>query len=256
MLGLFWVLTIIGVLGIVLVSSEPEHHAQGQSITETPPTNQQTASSEEKPKKEEGKRSRWAEYKEKIENNEKVITATSTVFIAAFTVVLAFATGYLYFATRDLVEGADKNSEKQMRAYIGVIRGAIQPHQLPDGVNITAQVTLKNSGQTPAYSHRTWIAIRVEEESTFKYEFPESITALAGSIIGPTIESDMMIGFNMSQNDFQAVLDGRKRLFVWGIVTYRDAFDHERFLKFRSANGIWTFDRWPIGPYGEGYEAN
>lgn len=177
--------------------------------------------------------------------------------LVAFTVILAFSTIFLWVATRDLVSGADKTAERQLRAYVNIIRGAIQPHQQPNGIpTVTAQVTLKNSGQTPAYEHRTWIGIRVEEPESFTFEFPELIADLASSIIGPTIESDMTIGFVIGQENLQAVLDGKKRLFVWGLVEYRDAFNHKRVLKFRAANGGWVGDRWPIGPYGDGYEGD
>src|SRR4051794_33085845 len=40
--------------------------------------------------------------------------------IAAFTVVLAIATGYLWKATRDLVDGAENTAKRQLRAYIVV----------------------------------------------------------------------------------------------------------------------------------------
>jgi hypothetical protein len=44
---------------------------------------------------------------------------TDTLLVG-FTFLLFLATVALFFATRDLVDGADKNAEKQLRAYIGL----------------------------------------------------------------------------------------------------------------------------------------
>jgi len=117
MLGIFWVMVVLGVLGIVVVSSEPEHHAQKANAAAN---NKSAPSDEGRFQKEEGQRSRWAEYKEKIEQNERVITAVSTVLVAIFTVGLFLATAFLYKATKNLVEGADDTSRRQLRAYIGL----------------------------------------------------------------------------------------------------------------------------------------
>jgi hypothetical protein len=69
--------------------------------------------------------------------------------IAIFTVVLAFATFYLWRATRALVRDAKEASQRQLRAYISAnpseISGAENEERL---VQIT--FVLKNHGQTPA----------------------------------------------------------------------------------------------------------
>jgi hypothetical protein len=150
-LGIFWMMAVLGILGIVLTSFEPEHHAQEQKA-ETVPSDQQKAAKPNGAKEGSGKPSRWAEYKEKIERNEKIITATSTVFIAAFTVVLAFATFFLWRATGNLVDDAKETSEKQLRAYIGIqsMKATVYPFEL-GGFAYIAEAELRNYGQTPAY---------------------------------------------------------------------------------------------------------
>ena len=47
---------------------------------------------------------------------EHELVALGTVFIAAFTVILAVATGLLYFATRDLVHETEAHGQRSLRA--------------------------------------------------------------------------------------------------------------------------------------------
>src|SRR5262249_11412210 len=78
------------------------------------------------------------------------IVAVGTVFIAAFTIILGFATAALYLATRDLVKGAELTAKQQLRAYVladtARISNLANPTEVPEG-----HVILKNFGQTPAY---------------------------------------------------------------------------------------------------------
>ena len=55
--------------------------------------------------------------------------------IAVFTVILAFATGFLYFATRDLVKGAERTTQTQLRAFVfgGGIQQAANRFDDPSG---------------------------------------------------------------------------------------------------------------------------
>jgi hypothetical protein len=77
------------------------------------------------------------------------IQDNAEAIIALFTFILAFSTIFLWVATRDLVRGAKKTAEQQLRAYLAIESGArIGPHTL------TPQFMLRfeNCGQTPAYN--------------------------------------------------------------------------------------------------------
>ena len=84
-----------------------------------------------------------------IHDFREEIVAIGTLSIAAFTIILAFATAFLYEATRDLVKGAEETAERQLRAYLGVKSGSrIISH---DGGNtFIVEIQIINSGQTPA----------------------------------------------------------------------------------------------------------
>lgn len=112
--GLVWVIAVLALLSGVLSLSSPESHAQNEQTQGSPSA--ENAHRQNIEAKEGGNESYgWRKYKEKIERNEKFITATSTVFIAAFTVLLAFATFFLWSATRDLVEDAKHSGQENSR---------------------------------------------------------------------------------------------------------------------------------------------
>jgi hypothetical protein len=88
---------------------------------------------------------------------------------AIFTVLLGLATIFLWLATRDLVDNAERTSQRQLRAYVfpdtvdaydkGNLPGVARNEALEGYVVI--HTTTKNSGQTPAYEVIHWGGIAV-----------------------------------------------------------------------------------------------
>lgn len=76
--------------------------------------------------------------------------------IATFTGFLFLATVLLWWATRNLVKGAERTSERQLRAYLHVKQA--QASRDSEGV-LWAKVHIQNYGQTPAYDVVQWIGI-------------------------------------------------------------------------------------------------
>jgi hypothetical protein len=94
---------------------------------------------------------------------------------AVFTVLLGLATIFLWLATRDLVDGAERTSRRQLRAYVfpHTVDAADRGH-LGDNINdalkgyVGSVTTIRNSGQTPAYDLRHWGGLdvrRIDEEA-------------------------------------------------------------------------------------------
>jgi hypothetical protein len=105
--------------------------------------------------------------------------------LVAFTAGLFAATVALWYATRDLVRGAEETAERQLRAYIVVTQGSVTVPKSNDAINIYIQI--KNTGQTPAYEFSTWL-----DGGVFPNEvvpFPKESTPLSErkgeSIVGP-----------------------------------------------------------------------
>jgi hypothetical protein len=99
---------------------------------------------------------------ESIDWTPEAITAAATVVLACLTFILAFGTIFLWIATRKLVRGAEKNSERQLRAYISIVSGDVgsaeingaistPPSMIAIGKRPASVIQFLNSGQTPAY---------------------------------------------------------------------------------------------------------
>lgn len=129
-------------------------------------------------------------------SNEKWLNALSTLFIAIFTILLAFSTIALYCATRNLVEGANDTAAKQLRAYVGIDETFFE---LTDKAYVTTVV--KNYGATPASDVSTYanvIAVQNINGSTYTklppdFDFPDQLPN------GPEAEHSRVVSHFMLQ---------------------------------------------------------
>jgi len=159
------------------------------------------------------------------------------VGLGVFTAALALFTFLLWFATQRLVRGADKNAERQLRAYLSpsVLNS---PHV---GENLEVKVRYKNTGQTPAYQLQTGHWFGFEPPVDWGDSEPTSVP----TIINPRDEMESTFNLPISFADAQAILQGTKRIYIWGVVKYRDAFHRKRYVRFERewrAGGIWRFN--------------
>jgi hypothetical protein len=170
-----------------------------------------------------------------IHDFREEIVAVGTLFIAAFTVILAFATGFLYFATRDLVTGADDTAEKQLRAYIGTysMETTFYPYQ-GGGYVFIAHVELRNFGQTPAYDLLIEANAAIDVPDADPFELKNTHQKAAGrNIAFRDAGVHVNVSWQIPEADVVAVRDREKNVFCWGTVRYRDAFDKHHYFTFR-----------------------
>ena len=81
--------------------------------------------------------------------------------VATFTGLLFVATLLLFWATRNLVNGAEESSKRQLRAYLGIKSQTIRRV----GHNeYQAVITIENTGQTPAHNVRRFLEVGVGSE--------------------------------------------------------------------------------------------
>jgi hypothetical protein len=184
---------------------------------------------------------------------------TDTLLVG-FTFLLFLATIGLFWATRDLVKGADKNAEKQLRAYVAIWGGAIEPQRFADDgvLALAVRVELKNSGQTPGYGFRTWLDLKVDVPSAIPFKFLDNLNDRAFSIIGPGTNANIDQAVATTPEEIAELNAGTKKLFIWGKVEYKDIFDRKRFFVFRCVSGRFypQANRWDFGPHKSGYDAN
>ncbi len=175
--------------------------------------------------------------------------------LAAFTIILASATIFLWVATRDLVAGAERTAHKQLRAYVSLHKGGVTPATIDNGSGVFAQVELKNCGLTPAYDFTT--AIRVEViDTSLPAPFVELSPDRPGSrsILGPGVSSQLTCARAIGVNDAHGIREGTKSIYVWGHADYRDGFGKRWRFTFHCINGRPQADGWGLNPHHQGYD--
>jgi hypothetical protein len=199
----------------------------------------------------------WERFVCYVEARDKFFTAFGTLVIAGFTVCLAFATVFLYFATRELVEGADQTAEKQLRAYVGLqsMEATVHPFE-QGGFVVWAHTEARNFGQTPAYRMTVQANATIDVPTAIPFDESQGAAKSAGAM---TAFKD--VGFQISQTkmitaeDAQALRDQTKIIFFWGTIKYRDAFKRDRTFRFRlisnalaiGSTTVWSMVAHPLG---------
>lgn len=182
--------------------------------------------------------------------------------IAIGTVILAFATGFLWFATRSLAKSAERTTQKQLRAYVSLESGGVDKTSVDGQPGVVIRVDLKNYGTTPGYDFRAWMNVpTVLDNAAVPFTGPStSLADRSASILGPGSLAHMQTAaaFPRGAVDLEEIRNGTKTIFVWGGADYVDAFGHPRHFTFRCAiNGREDAGQsWGLRPHKVGYEAN
>lgn len=165
-------------------------------------------------------------------------------------IILAVATVLLWIATRDLVRGAEKTAERQLRAYIGIKEGHMA---IKDGNKLSGIIVMKNSGQTPAYNVKAWCITGVFEPNE-PISFRQAETKVMYGDIGCKGSIHLTISSKVYPPEKIASIKSKTHpTFAWGRVTYRDVFmkDWETEFRVTMGNEVGT-DRWGLRPCEEG----
>jgi hypothetical protein len=157
---LFAAIAILAVVGLVILARSLPHTGQQIQTKQQPSTQNATANPEtaknNEQKTNEGTQTQetenyWKRFVRFVETRDKFINAFSTILMLIVTGFVAYATFSLYGATRDLVIGAEKTAERQLRAYVYVLPPPQGISAVIAGSSQRTVVALRNSGQTPAY---------------------------------------------------------------------------------------------------------
>src|SRR3984893_3869189 len=187
------------------------------------------------------------------ENFEKGISSVSVAFdvylvclghfthdnaeaiIAAFTIVIALSTVFLWVATRDLVRGAEKTAKQQLRAYLSVENATrLGSHSLTPKFSLR----FKNCGQTPAYNVIYWVDVKVH-----KFPFDSGLIPSKNKIMG-RLELPPTMGFScapINSDNIASIPTEHEREFseskiafyIFGRLDFDDAFGEPRWLELR-----------------------
>jgi hypothetical protein len=156
--------------------------------------------------------------------------------IAAFAVILALSTIFLWFATRDLVAGTQDFSKMQFRAYLGPSETFITG--VAAGERPVIESSIRNFGQTPAYRVRYWTDAKVMDTTVERFEripYEAGEKTINPGRDGFTIKS--RVAEPLTEEDMSKIRLGTASVYFYGLITYRDAFGRSRKTQFRLQHG-------------------
>lgn len=256
-----------------------EKPAYNPTGTDTNPIVIKSLEAEKTPERTEQER---PEREEKSANERSLIAWTIVLAIA--TIVMAgVAGGQLYMFRRQLrlirasltdtknaADAANKSADaaertvkimqdtaqRQMRAYICFQEGHVDLHANEGFYDVT--IHLKNSGNTPAYDVQTWRSSQIidQPEPPAAFDAPQSWGGRGMVGPGAYMGASGTLRHPFTPDDRASIKSGRKMIFVWGEVIYRDAFGERRFTRFRHVLGSETGRGWFLRPAEHGNEAN
>lgn len=154
-------------------------------------------------------------------------------------------------------EIAERGTETQLRAYVLVDAGTVR-HR--DGEDTVVRITIKNYGPTPAFAAKAWVHSRLEALplAVALPEPPEDLP-MSAQVMGPGFSSTFThrhVGA-IDGRIFEQIEAGRAALYVYGAITYHDAFGKahaSRYLLFSSGKGALASGA--LSAYPTGNEAD
>lgn len=182
------------------------------------------------------------------------------VLLAIFTGFLVVVGGWQGYQLRRTVESLETTAERQLRAYISlrVTRGS--PPRFDPKTGPWIAFDLRNAGQTPAFELAHWCHAAIGPLNfSGPFPIPPKEEILHKSTLAPGTKINFIAeGPEPQSGHFDAFIRGELAAFVWGEITYIDAFKNPRFYRFRY---IYTASDITAGVQGvrfceEGNEAN
>jgi hypothetical protein len=178
-----------------------------------------------------------------VEEHSGAFTALATVAIAWFTLSLRESTDRLW-------DASERHSERELRAYVLVDGGQFDYSRARD--MIRGHIVVKNYGQTPAYNFSVFASVRIFEPDVPIFDFtplhPERSALIT---LGPAAESNIDRIVAAFPDDFENVCQHERAIFMWGVITYRDAFgrDHREEFRCRNRHPRDSGNTWVMEPY-------
>ncbi len=181
-------------------------------------------------------RAHWAHQR----RHDRIVAGFS-IAAAAAAAVAAVIAGWAYVQTKRQADAAwlqvqvsQDTEARQLRAYVLVSKSELR--NLGDGKKTTAEVLLKNFGLTPAYKLKRNISIGFAPFPPNGIIFPDPEIGPDHSDLGPS--GDVSLGPITSnsvrtESQISDISNGLWAVYVWGVITYVDAFDKLHCTKFR-----------------------
>ena len=169
-------------------------------------------------------------------------------------------------ATAETVVVTRKTAKRQLRAYLGVTDAYVK---YIDPTHIQANITISNSGPTPANGVTRFIDAELRDPNR-PGEFPVGEHHFGKQPIAPggfwIIRKDQGISEQDLGELIKPTAESTRELFVWGSVEYTDIYKkpqtlsfryrtHARRSEFEPERGIQAIRGWDLHPEEDGNEA-
>jgi hypothetical protein len=160
-------------------------------------------------------------------------------------------------ATRELVEVSNDTERRELRAYVLVSGARVRsPHH---ATLRRAELTIRNFGKTPAHNLRFWMGAGVREfPLTSILEEPPDSMRLSNDVLPPGRPSVMAVPVRHGMPDLEIGLiirppiEATSAIYLFGRITYLDAFDQEHVTEFRQMCWGEGFAEGAVSPCEEG----
>jgi hypothetical protein len=221
-----------------------------QSQNQQQPSGQQPATNQTVMQGDENKPSRWTQIKEYIkdkwnwivetaERNDKAVVAISTAVIAAFTIVLAIATGFLFISSEKVAQAAVSafNLAKRPELASQFRSWRIRRFGADQSPIITFEIS--NAGDSHAHILRATYDFEVASDIPASFRKHGSIRDMP-ALLGPRSESGSLVINDLpiiTAEDHQSVESGNLFLFLRNWVIYRDVFGNVHEIGFTGRYG-------------------
>jgi hypothetical protein len=147
--------------------------------------------------------------------------------IAAFTVILGIATGFLSWATRSLVRSAEKTAASQLRAYVFFKGFKSGPNIDPVSGRITEYLffaPLENAGLTPATDARVWFELQIYPFNEDREPVQKEVGG-AAVIMGPHSTGQQTTFWSIPIDVMSQCFSLDVGIFAIARVEFKDTFD-------------------------------
>ena len=170
--------------------------------------------------------------------------------MAAFTVAL-FAATYL------LWKSGEKHSERELRAYVSVPGAGIG--NFGASKRVQAKLHVRNCGQTPAYDLSLITTLGIRKLPRHDFEPSQKIEGLVSKgTVGPGdfVEVPQEMETALTPEICERIQRREIAIFFFGKITYRDAFEKQRFTNFRYIAEPTDSDTLNLTPTEDGNDSN
>ena len=149
--------------------------------------------------------------------------------------ILTAATIALAYFTVNLVTETKRSSEASLRAYLG-------PHERPTITDIntltsdnarTAKIKIENYGKTPAFETRVSVGLKflLNPPTDVPKAHPPN-APYSSSTLWPKQSVVAVAETTISEQEWEAIRAGHGALYLFGYITYKDAFKKPRWTTF------------------------